>query len=251
MLYVLICKPAIEKLETKLDLATFSLTAIKLMLPSTFFLILGFFGFLHSWLNCWAEITRFPDRCFYSDWWNSIEFGSYYRKWNIIVHDWLYYFIYVDTCRFSKCGIRNTFMPKLLTFLISAVIHELIITYALGFFYPILFILFTGPGMVFINCRYNIDSEPEEFEGDIGKYGVLAGDVYWWVVVVYLLFGGELCQEEDKRSVYNVGVGKYGLFYSSDYVFGPVDMKVILFFVFFKFVLLFMSFRSGLQMIFG
>ena len=119
------------------------------MLPSTFFLILGFFGFLHSWLNCWAEITRFPDRCFYSDWWNSIEFGSYYRKWNIIVHDWLYYFIYVDTCRFFKCGLKNTFMPKMLTFLISAVIHELIITYALGFFYPILFILFTGPGMFF------------------------------------------------------------------------------------------------------
>lgn len=118
------------------------------MLPSTFFLILGFFGFLHSWLNCWAEITRFPDRCFYSDWWNSIEFGSYYRKWNIIVHDWLYYFIYVDTCRFSKCGLKNTFVPKMLTFLISAVIHEVIITYALGFFYPILFILFTGPGIL-------------------------------------------------------------------------------------------------------
>lgn len=120
------------------------------MLPSTFFLILGFFGFLHSWLNCWAEITRFPDRCFYSDWWNSIEFGSYYRKWNIIVHDWLYYFIFVDTCRFLKCGFKNTFMPKMLTFLISAVIHELIMTYALGFFYPILFILFTGPGIFFI-----------------------------------------------------------------------------------------------------
>lgn len=120
------------------------------MLPSTFFLILGFFGFLHSWLNLWAEITRFPDRCFYSDWWNSIEFGSYYRKWNIIVHDWLYYFIYVDTCRFLKCGVKQTFVPKFLTFIISAVIHEVIITYALGFFYPILFILFTGPGTLYI-----------------------------------------------------------------------------------------------------
>jgi len=34
-----------------------------------------------------------------------------------------------------------------MTFLISAVIHELIISYALGFFYPILFLLFTGPGI--------------------------------------------------------------------------------------------------------
>jgi sterol O-acyltransferase len=35
-----------------------------------------------------------------------------------------------------------------MTFFISAIIHELIITYALGFFYPILFILFTGPGNI-------------------------------------------------------------------------------------------------------
>ena len=127
------------------------------MLPSTFFLILGFFGFLHSWLNCWAEITRFPDRGFYLDWWNSIQFGSYYRKWNIIVHDWLYYFVYLDICRFFKCNQRS-FLPKLMTFLISAVIHELIITYALGFFYPILFILFTGPGIILIQNTKNLKS---------------------------------------------------------------------------------------------
>ncbi len=54
MLYVLICKPAIQKLDEKLDWSTLAMTIIKLMLPSVFFLILGFFGFLHSWLNCWA-----------------------------------------------------------------------------------------------------------------------------------------------------------------------------------------------------
>jgi sterol O-acyltransferase len=49
-------------------------------------------------------------------------------------------------------------MPKLMTFLISAVIHELIITYALGFFYPILFILFTGPGIILIQNTKNLKS---------------------------------------------------------------------------------------------
>jgi sterol O-acyltransferase len=33
-----------------------------------------------------------------------------------------------------------------MTFMISAVIHEMIVVYAVGFFYPVLFLLFTGPG---------------------------------------------------------------------------------------------------------
>lgn len=209
----------------KLDVATFALTVIKLMLPSTFFLILGFFGFLHSWVNLWAEITRFPDRCFYSDWWNSIEFGSYYRKWNIIVHDWLYYFIYVDTCRFTKCSVKNSFLPKLLTFMISAVIHELIITYALGFFYPILFILFTGPGTFFMTIhRHYIDTKSEESQEYFGELCVLVGDVYWVVVVVYVLFGGELCQEKNLRLVHYGTVGKRRVLYSKDYLLGTDDL---------------------------
>jgi sterol O-acyltransferase len=118
------------------------------MLPSVLFLIMGFFGFLHSWLNLWSEITRFPDRAFYSDWWNSIEFGSYYRKWNIVVHDWLYYYVYLDIYRFFPKLKKARVVTQLLTFIISAIIHEWIIYYAIGFFYPILFILFAGPG----NC---------------------------------------------------------------------------------------------------
>lgn len=47
-------------------------TIIRLMLPSVIFLVMGFFGFLHSWLNLWSELTRFPDRAFYMDWWNSV-----------------------------------------------------------------------------------------------------------------------------------------------------------------------------------
>jgi sterol O-acyltransferase len=108
-------------------------------------LILSFFAFLHSWLNLWAELTYFSDRCFYSDWWNATYFGTYYRKWNIIVHDWLYYYVYLDLQRFLKLK-GMLWIPQLLTFLLSAIIHEVIIYYSTGFFYPALFILFAGPG---------------------------------------------------------------------------------------------------------
>ena len=35
------------------------------MLPGMLLLIVGFFALLHSWMNAFAEMTRFADRMFY------------------------------------------------------------------------------------------------------------------------------------------------------------------------------------------
>lgn len=78
-------------------------------------------------------------------------------------------------------------VPKLLTFLISALIHELIITYALGFFYPILFILFTGPGIFLLKYRYPADSESEESEINFSQFCILAGNVHWNLATLHFL----------------------------------------------------------------
>jgi sterol O-acyltransferase len=53
-----------------------------------------FYGILHTWFNIFAELLRFGDRLFYEDWWNVTNFAEYYRKWNIVVHEFLYYYIY-------------------------------------------------------------------------------------------------------------------------------------------------------------
>ena len=53
-----------------------------------------FYGLLHSWLNMFAEILGFGDRLFYEDWWNVKDFAGYYRKWNIVVHEFLYYYVF-------------------------------------------------------------------------------------------------------------------------------------------------------------
>jgi sterol O-acyltransferase len=66
-----------------------------------------------------------------------------------VVHDWLYYYVYLDLYRFFESLRKHRSIVQLITFIISAVIHEFIIYYALGFFYPILFILFSGPGTPF------------------------------------------------------------------------------------------------------
>ena len=49
-----------RSLGRKLLLSVFSS-----MLPGTMVLVIGFFGILHSWLNAFAEMTRFADRMFY------------------------------------------------------------------------------------------------------------------------------------------------------------------------------------------
>ena len=50
------------------------------VLPGIATYLLAFFGLLHCWMNLFAELTRFADRTFYADWWNTTSFSSYYRK---------------------------------------------------------------------------------------------------------------------------------------------------------------------------
>uniref|UniRef100_A0A3Q2XBT3 Sterol O-acyltransferase 1 n=1 Tax=Hippocampus comes TaxID=109280 RepID=A0A3Q2XBT3_HIPCM len=43
-----------------------------------------------------AIMLQFGDRMFYKDWWNSTSFANYYRTWNVVVHDWLFHYVYRD-----------------------------------------------------------------------------------------------------------------------------------------------------------
>ncbi|OQV18684.1 Sterol O-acyltransferase 2 [Hypsibius exemplaris] len=112
-----------------------------------------FYSMLHAWMNAWAEMLRFADRLFYRDWWNSTTFATYYRTWNIVVHDWLYTYVYTDICKLSGMKCRSGAMFA--TFLLSAVIHEYILICVLRMFYPVMFVLFAGFGvwMVFVTHK--------------------------------------------------------------------------------------------------
>ncbi|XP_069614884.1 sterol O-acyltransferase 2 isoform X1 [Ranitomeya imitator] len=116
-------------------------------LPGTFVLLITFFAFLHCWLNAFAEMLRFADRMFYKDWWNSTSFSNYYRTWNVVVHDWLYCYVYQDLLWLLKKRFRTAVM--LSVFLISASVHEFVLTLSLGFFYPVMFCLFAIFGVCF------------------------------------------------------------------------------------------------------
>ncbi|KAF2157818.1 hypothetical protein K461DRAFT_326047 [Myriangium duriaei CBS 260.36] len=74
-------------------------------------------------LNVLAEVTRFADRGFYGPWWNSVSFESYSRDWNRPVHNFLLKHVYnssISTFHLSKKS------ATFITFLLSALVHELV-----------------------------------------------------------------------------------------------------------------------------
>ena len=56
------------------------------MLPGMLLLIVGFFALLHSWMNAFAEMTRFADRMFY----------------RVSATVYLYIYVYLQIARFLK-----------------------------------------------------------------------------------------------------------------------------------------------------
>ncbi|KAK5131193.1 hypothetical protein LTR08_001218 [Meristemomyces frigidus] len=74
-------------------------------------------------LNLIGELTRFADRGFYGDWWNSITWDQYARDWNRPVHNFLLRHVYhssISTFHLS----RNA--ATFVTFLLSALVHEMV-----------------------------------------------------------------------------------------------------------------------------
>mmetsp|Transcript_12522 Transcript_12522/g.12308 ORF Transcript_12522/g.12308 Transcript_12522/m.12308 type:complete len:146 (+) Transcript_12522:1275-1712(+) len=128
-----------------------------------------FYGILHTWLNIFSEIFRYADRKFYEDWWNVKDFATYYRKWNIVVHEFLYYYIYQDSIRFTR-GALSPNQAKSLVFFISAFLHELAVTCALGFFYPVLFLMFGGPGVILTKVK--LGTSP------------IVGTMFWFLMLI-------------------------------------------------------------------
>ncbi|KAI8075270.1 MBOAT, membrane-bound O-acyltransferase family-domain-containing protein [Gongronella butleri] len=75
-------------------------------------------------LNAFAELSRFADRNFYDDWWNSVSYDEFARKWNKPVHQWLLRHVYtqsIDSYRLSK------FNATFVTFLFSSCLHEMVL----------------------------------------------------------------------------------------------------------------------------
>eukprot|EP00158_Paraphelidium_tribonemae_P004643 Partr_v1_DN26887_c3_g1_i4_m40539 putative o-acyltransferase len=99
-------------------------TVMQLLIPFTIMWLMLFYVTFECVCNTFAELTRFADREFYQDWWNSITYDEFARKWNKPVHEFLLRHVYhevIDSYRMSKVN------AMFLTFLFSACLHELVV----------------------------------------------------------------------------------------------------------------------------
>ncbi|WYZ42038.1 hypothetical protein EsH8_V_000933 [Colletotrichum jinshuiense] len=74
-------------------------------------------------LNTLAELTYFADRSFYDAWWNSVSWDQFARDWNRPVHNFLLRHVYHSSISSMKVN-RHT--ATLITFFLSACVHELV-----------------------------------------------------------------------------------------------------------------------------
>ncbi|OLY85228.1 Diacylglycerol O-acyltransferase 1 [Smittium mucronatum] len=107
-----------------LNQAWVSERVLKLSVAVSLLWLIGFYLFFHSTLNLVAELTGFTDRLFYLDWWNSSDLGSYWRLWNLPIHNFCKRHIMIPLT--SPPFNLNSFVGGSITFFISAVLHELV-----------------------------------------------------------------------------------------------------------------------------
>ncbi|OTA01027.1 Sterol O-acyltransferase/Diacylglycerol O-acyltransferase [Trichoderma parareesei] len=92
-----------------------------LLFPFMLTFLLVFLVIFEYVLGAFAEITRFADRHFYADWWNSTDWMEFSREWNVPVYSFLRRHVYSA----SRPHTGKAF-ATFITFLISAVGHEIV-----------------------------------------------------------------------------------------------------------------------------
>lgn len=115
---------AIEMQATnkKIDLALILLESIsRLLFPFMVSFLLVFLVIFEYVCGAFAELTCFADRHFYSDWWNSCDWLEFSREWNIPVHNFFRRHVYS-----ASRGHVSRHLATIITFLISALAHELV-----------------------------------------------------------------------------------------------------------------------------
>ena len=134
------------QLVTKKAIPTFSTVGIKAMTVNELWYNIIFaalggtlsfvglaYGFLHCWLNAWAEMLHFADRAFYREWWLADSFSSFWSRWNTLIHSWISEYLFkplVNLTNSAKTAMISSFVA-------SALIHEYITGFSLGFWYPL------------------------------------------------------------------------------------------------------------------
>jgi sterol O-acyltransferase len=92
-------------------------------LPLFVMYLLVFYIIWHAILNGIAELTRFGDREFYGQWWNSVTWDQFAKEWNTPVHRFLLRHVYHSSISAFQVSKPTA---TLITFFLSSLVHELV-----------------------------------------------------------------------------------------------------------------------------
>jgi diacylglycerol O-acyltransferase-1 len=152
-IFPLVAQSLVE-LKSDSSIAIMVIRTLKLAVPNIAIWLLFFYAYFHAFMNACAEVLRFGDRQFYRDWWNAPNVQYFWSNWNIPVHKWLQRHIYrpLRAAGVSKLTAVTT------VFLLSAVLHEVVIGIPLGILsgYSIGGMLGYVPLALMINTLYDV-----------------------------------------------------------------------------------------------
>ncbi|RMZ81622.1 hypothetical protein DV737_g2441, partial [Chaetothyriales sp. CBS 132003] len=172
-----VLRNSLDKMQS-FDLPSITERLLKLSTISLIVWLAGFFAFFQSFLNALAEITRFGDREFYQDWWNSTCLRTYWSTWNKPVYHFMRRHVYEPLRgRGWSHGAASTFV-----FIFSAILHEVAIGVPTHNFLGVAFL-----GMV-AQMPLILATEPLARGDDMGKK-VLGNCLFW---INFVFFGQPL-----------------------------------------------------------
>ncbi len=98
-------------------------------IPTQMIYFINFMILFEFACNLWADISGLADKQFYQDYWNCTNFDEYARKWNRLVHEFLYrhfYLEYLFKWRLTKM------QASVITFAFSVLFHEIFLSTCFG-----------------------------------------------------------------------------------------------------------------------
>lgn len=117
-----VLRNSLDKMAS-LDLPSILERLMKLSTISLVIWLAGFFALFQSFLNALAEVMKFGDREFYTDWWNSPSVGVYWRTWNKPVYQFMKRHVFSPLIgRGWSSGAAS-----IAVFVFSGVLHELLV----------------------------------------------------------------------------------------------------------------------------
>ncbi|CCG81316.1 Sterol O-acyltransferase [Taphrina deformans PYCC 5710] len=122
--YILPIIPAnLSTMTTNEKLAELPWLMLDMVFPFITMYLLTFYIIFECVCQWFAEVTRFADRNFYNDWWNSLSWENFARDWNVPVHRFLLRHVYHSSM--SVLQVKKG-QATLITFFLSSVVHEVV-----------------------------------------------------------------------------------------------------------------------------